>query len=48
MSLVVTFSLYPILSTLKGFGLPGYVPVLLAVCIGGGGTILLHYLRRKK
>lgn len=48
MSLVVTFSLYPVLRSLMMFGLPGIIPVLLAVCIGIGGTLLLHVLRRQK
>lgn len=48
MALVVTYSLYPVLSVCGFLSLTGIYPVLTAVLCGAGGYTLLHFLRRKK
>lgn len=45
MSLVVVYTLYPILTLIGAFHLPPYFPLAMAILLSAGGVLLLSYLR---
>ena len=46
MSLVVVYTLYPILTLIGVFHLPAYFPLTVTILLSAGGVLLLSYLRR--